>query len=295
VFRAVPGTSALHRLGPATKIGVLAAATIVSLLVPEWPTLAALAVLFAVGVIAARLPLTVVPRVPWPVAAIVALGGAAAAAGGGFVLYVQSMLLTVLFFALSLLLVWTTRVEDLPAAFARVAAPLRRLGVPVSEWAHAVTFAVRTLPLLRDEFRVLIAARRLRAPLRAASRRTRARARGRELIDLLVAVVASAGRRASDLGRTATQRGGMRSTLSADRVRPGHAPSASSLRSSSGVSWKSRIAKFSSMRGRRRDRGITTKPCSTCHRRMTCAAVLPWASAISASTGLRRSLRFSGL
>jgi energy-coupling factor transport system ATP-binding protein len=211
VFRAVPGTSALHRLGPATKIGVLAAATIVSLLVPEWPTLAALAVLFAAGATAARLPLTVVPRVPWPVAAIVAVGGAAAAAGGGFVLYVQSMLLTVLFFALSLLLVWTTRVEDLPAAFARVAAPLRRLGLPVGEWAHAVTFAVRTLPLLRDEFRVLIAARRLRAPLRAASRRTRARAAGRELIDLLIAVVASAGRRASDLGRTATQRGGMRS------------------------------------------------------------------------------------
>ena len=289
VFRAVPGTSALHRLGPATKIGVLATATIVSLLVPEWPTLAALAALFAVGVVAARLPLSVVPRVPWPVAVIVALGGAAAAAGGGFVLYVQSMLLTVLFFALSLLLVWTTRVEDLPAAFARVASPLRRLGVPVGEWAHAVTFAVRTLPLLRDEFRVLIAARRLRSPLCTASRRTRAQARGRELIDLLVAVVASAGRRASDLGRTATQRGGMRSSLSADRGPPttgrpprppttgrrGHAPSASSLRSSSGVSWKSRIAKFSAMRARRRDRGITTKPCSTCHRRMTWAVVLP--------------------
>ena len=35
VFRAVPGTSALHRLGPATKIGVLASATIASFVVPE--------------------------------------------------------------------------------------------------------------------------------------------------------------------------------------------------------------------------------------------------------------------
>jgi energy-coupling factor transporter ATP-binding protein EcfA2 len=211
VFRAVPGTSALHRLGAATKIGVLAAATIASLVVPEWPTIAALAVLLAAGVAAARLPFTVVPRVPWPVAAIIVLGGVAAAAGGGIVLYLESMLLTALFLALSLLLIWTTRVEELPAAFTRVASPLRRLGLPVNEWAHAVTFAVRTLPLLRDEFRVLIAARRLRAPLRAASRRVRTLARGRELLDLVVAVVASAGRRASDLGRTATQRGGMRS------------------------------------------------------------------------------------
>jgi hypothetical protein len=31
------------------------------------------------------------------------------------------------------------------------------------------------------------------------------------MLDLIVAVLASAGRRASDLGRTATQRGGMRS------------------------------------------------------------------------------------
>jgi len=212
VFRAVPGTSALHRLGPATKIGILAAATVASLVVPEWPTIAVLAVLLTAGVAAAKLPLTVVPRVPWPVAAIIALGAAAAAAGSGILLYAQSMLLTALFFALSLLLIWTTRVEELPAAFTRVASPLRRLGLPVNEWAHAVTFAVRTLPLLRDEFRVLIAARRLRAPLPAASRRARTLARCRELLDLLVAVVASAGRRASDLGRTATQRGGMRST-----------------------------------------------------------------------------------
>jgi energy-coupling factor transporter transmembrane protein EcfT len=209
VFRAVPGPSALHQLGAATKILVLAAATLISLALPGWYTVGLLAVLLAAGVAAAKLPWTVVPRVPWPVVAIVLLGGAAAAAGSGLVLYAQSMLLTALFFALSLLLIWTTRVEDLPAAFTRIAAPLRKLGVPVSEWAHTMTFAVRTLPLLRDEFRVLIAGRRLRPPVRAAGRRALLLAHGRELLDLVVAVVASAGRRASDLGRTATQRGGM--------------------------------------------------------------------------------------
>lgn len=210
VLKAVPGTSALHRVGPAPKIALLAAATLVSFVLPNWPTIIGLAVLLAAGTVAARLPLTVVPRVPWLVVAVVALGAGAAAAGSGIVLYAQSLMLTVVFFGLSLLLIWTTRVEDLPAAFTRIAWPLRRLGLPVSEWAHTMTFAVRTLPLLRDEFRVLVAARRLRPGPRSASRRARALARGRELLDIIVAVVASAGRRASDLGRTATQRGGMR-------------------------------------------------------------------------------------
>jgi energy-coupling factor transport system ATP-binding protein len=210
VFRAVPGTSALHRLGAAAKLLIMAAATIASLLVPGWPTIAALTILLVAGAAASRLPRTVVPRIPWWVVAIVLLGGVAAAAGNGIVLYARSLLLTVLFFALSLLVVWTTRVEELPGAFARIAAPLRRFGAPVDEWAHTLALAVRTLPLLRDEFRVLIAGRRLRASPRATGRRARIVARCRELLDLVVAIVASAGRRASDLGRAATQRGGMR-------------------------------------------------------------------------------------
>jgi energy-coupling factor transporter transmembrane protein EcfT len=82
-----------------------------------------------------------------------------------------------------------------------------------------MALAVRTLPLLRDEFRVLIAGRRLRASPRATGRRARIVARCRELLDLVVAIVASAGRRASDLGRAATQRGGMPPLESARSVR----------------------------------------------------------------------------
>jgi energy-coupling factor transporter ATP-binding protein EcfA2 len=211
VFRAVPGTSALHRLGAATKLLVLGAVTITSLLLPGWPTIVVLAILLAAGAAAAKLPRTVVPRISWWVVAIVLLGGVTAAAGSGIVLYARSILLTVLFLALSLLVIWTTRVEELPAAFAHIVRPLRKTGAPVDEWAHTVTLVVRTLPLLRDEIRVLIAGRRLRTSRPAAGRRARIVARCRELLDLVVAVVASAGRRASDLGRAATQRGGMRS------------------------------------------------------------------------------------
>jgi len=217
VLRPVPGTSALHRLSASVKLLGLAAVTVTSLLLPGWPSIAVLTVLLAAGATAARLPRTVIPRISWRVAAVVLVGGAAAAAGSGLVLYVQSVLLTVLFLALSLLVVWTTPAHELPAAFARIARPLRRLGAPVDEWAHTLALTVRTLPLLRDEIRVLIAARRLRPRLRAAGRLARAAVGCRELLDLTVAIVASAGRRASDLGRAATQRGGMQP---ADRQPP---------------------------------------------------------------------------
>jgi energy-coupling factor transport system ATP-binding protein len=210
VLRALPGASALHRLAPEAKMTALAAATIAALLEPGWPAVAMLAILTAAGVAAARLPRTVIPRVPWPVTVIVLLSGVSAAVGGGFGHYALSMVLAVLFLALALLMIWTTRIEDLPAAFARMARPLRKIGAPVDEWAHTLALTVRTLPLLRDELRVLIAARRLRTPSRATSRRARILARGREPADLVVATVASAARRASDLGRAATQRGGMR-------------------------------------------------------------------------------------
>lgn len=210
VLREVPGTSALHRLGAATKLLALAGATIISLLLPGWPTIAVLTVVLAVAAFLARLPRTVIPRVSWWVLATVLLGGALTAVGSGLALFARSLLLTVLFVALSLLTVWTTRVEELPVAFVRIVRPLRRLGAPVDEWAHALTLTVRTLPLLREEFRVLLAARRLRPSPSATGRVAQVRGHCLEVIDLTVAVIASAGRRASDLGRAATLRGGMR-------------------------------------------------------------------------------------
>jgi energy-coupling factor transporter transmembrane protein EcfT len=210
VLRAVPGTSPLHRLGTATKLLTLAAVTIVSLLVPGWPTVGVLAVLLVAGAAAARLPWSVIPRISWWVVAVLLLTGVTEVAGGGLPQFARSLLLGVLFFALSFLVVWTTRAEELPAAFTRIARPLRKAGAPVDEWAHTLTLTVRTLPLLRQEFRVLVAARRLRSSPRAASPWARAGARCRETLDLVVAITASAGRRASDLGRAATQRGGMR-------------------------------------------------------------------------------------
>ena len=209
ILRPLPGTSPLHRVGAGLKLLALIAITVAALVIPGWPLAAVLGGLLAAGAVAARLPLTVIPRVPVWILAFLVLGGVTAAAGRGLVLYAQAILLGILFLGLSLLVIWTTRVEELPAAFARMTRPLRAVRAPVDEWAHTLTLSVRTLPLLRDESRVLIAGRRLRAAP-PAGRTARVVAGARELLDLVIAVVASSGRRAADLGRAATQRGGMR-------------------------------------------------------------------------------------
>ncbi|MCU1586013.1 MAG: cobalt transporter [Microbacteriaceae bacterium] len=209
VLRPIPGDTPLHRLGAAVKLAALAAITVASLLFPGWPAIAVLAVLVAGAVAVARIPAAAVPRVPVAVTALVLIGAVASFFGHGLALYAQSILLTVLLFALSLVVVWTTRVEQLPGAFTALARPFRLVGAPIEDWAHALALTVRTLPVLQDEIRVLLAARRLRHPSPSGTRRALLASRARELTDLLVAIVASAGRRATDLAHAMTIRGGL--------------------------------------------------------------------------------------
>lgn len=207
-FRAIPGTSPLHRLDPAAKILILAAATVAAILLPNWAIIITLAVVLSLGAIAAHVPATAIPWPPWSVTVFVLVLGAFTATGGGLIPYVQSLCLTVLFLGLTLLLVWTTHVEALPAALRRLASPLSRLGAPVDEWVHSLALAVRTLPLLREELRILLAARSLRRQKPQSRGLRHVASGGREVLNLTVAILASASRRARDLGQAATQRGG---------------------------------------------------------------------------------------
>jgi energy-coupling factor transporter transmembrane protein EcfT len=168
-----------------------------------------LAVVAAGAVVVARIPRTAVPRVPVSVAAVVLIGAAASFFGHGIELYLQSILLTALLFALSLVVIWTTRLEQLPGAFIALARPFRFVGAPIDEWAHALTITVRTLPVLQDEVRILLAARRLRRPAPSGRRRARLASVATEIIDVAVAVIASAGRRATELANAMTIRGGL--------------------------------------------------------------------------------------
>jgi energy-coupling factor transport system permease protein len=103
---------------------------------------------------------------------------------------------------------------------------LRKLRVPVDEVAVTVALCVRCLPLLVDEMRTLLAARRLRPsrharsitedssgrlrPVRHATQFTRTMRRVlAEPADLLGASLAVSMRRAGELGEAITARGGV--------------------------------------------------------------------------------------
>jgi energy-coupling factor transport system permease protein len=95
---------------------------------------------------------------------------------------------------------------------------LRLVRVPVEEWAVAVALSVRSLPLLVDEMRTLVAARRLRPPPPRPGRTTVGRWL-EELVDLLVAALAVSMRRAGELAEAITARGGT-GLVAARTVRP---------------------------------------------------------------------------
>ena len=103
----------------------------------------------------------------------------------------------------------------------RLAAPLRRLRLPVDEWIVAIGLALRCLPLLVDEMRTLGAARRLRHPSpeqrrhsseqrrHGAEHRREARRSVVEIHDLISTAIIVSLRRARDLADAITARGGI--------------------------------------------------------------------------------------
>ncbi len=241
VFRLVPGTSPVHRLWAGTKLTAVVAIVITLTFIPSWPCILLFASLDVVAAWVAKVPRTVVPRLPawfWGSLLIGAL--LALAAGrpptldlgsfhvglGSFLTFLRAVALGVVLLATSALVTWTTPLADLAPAVSRMGAPLRKLRVPVDELALTVALCVRCLPLLADEMRTLLAARRLR-PFRygrsitedtgGLDGRVRRSARARttmhrvlsEPADLLGAALAVSMRRAGELGEAITARGGV--------------------------------------------------------------------------------------
>jgi energy-coupling factor transport system permease protein len=204
LFRQLPRVTPVHRMWVGTKLIALAALTFAVLLNPGWSQVGALAALTAVTVAAARVPLTAWPRIPVWFWLLVLVGFLLARVGGGTEQYLTVVALTALFLALSAVVMWTSAMDDLAPALAVFARPLRPLRVPVDEWAVATALCVRSLPLVVDEMRTLIAAKRLRPNQRVTS----PSAVVRSAVDLLTGSIAVAMRRASDMGEAITARGG---------------------------------------------------------------------------------------
>jgi energy-coupling factor transport system permease protein len=202
MFSRLPGDSPLQRIWVGTKLASLAMLTVAVLFNPAWTQVVSVAAVTAIAVLAARVPRSAVPRLPmwyW-IPLLVGLG--LAFVGHGARHYLNLIALTVLFTVMSALVVWTTSMHDLAPALGRLGRPLARLGLPVAEWAAVTALAVRCLPLLLQEFRTLLAARRQRRLDRRANELLGS------LVDVLTAAMVVTIRRASDLGAAVTARGG---------------------------------------------------------------------------------------
>ena len=90
---------------------------------------------------------------------------------GGLLEFLRFTALSVVLLGMGALVSWTTNVAEIAPAVATLGRRLRLLRIPVDDWSVALALALRTFPMLIDEFRVLYAARRLRPKAETAPTR----------------------------------------------------------------------------------------------------------------------------
>ncbi len=219
VLRCLPGTSPMRRLWAGTKLVTAGAVGIAIVANPSWPALGIAAALLALAALAAKFPLGAVPRIPRIVLVLLALGalvdfwgggdpslhiGDTTIGFGGLEVWLRFTFLSVLMFALAVLLGATTPIAELSSAFDRLCTPARWLRLPADEFVAAFTLVVRSFPLLTDEMRTLYAAWRLRRPVLPRDGRI-----VHDIYDILITALASSLRRARDMARAIDARGGI--------------------------------------------------------------------------------------
>jgi energy-coupling factor transporter ATP-binding protein EcfA2 len=223
LLRPVPGRSPIHELWAGTKLLVVFGISVLLTFYPGWAAIGLLAATLLVGVRVARIPRGVLPSVPrwlWILLAIVGITAVLAGGSpviqvgtvslglGGLLDFLRLTALSIVLLGLGALVSWTTNVAEIAPAVGTLGRPLRPLRIPVNDWSVALALALRTFPMLIDEFRVLRAARRLRPKQIARTRSARLRRWAAEVIDLVVAVVTVTLRRADEMGDAITARGG---------------------------------------------------------------------------------------
>lgn len=223
LLRPVPGTSAIHELWAGTKLIVVFGISVLLTFYPGWVPIVLVTALILVAAWMARIPRGALPSVPRWLWIVMALGGVTAAMGGGapdihiasaeiglggLLYFLRITALSIVLLGLGAMMSWTTNVAELAPAVAMLGRPLRRLRIPIDEWAVALALALRAFPMLIDEFRILYAARRLRPRKVPRTRRQRRRRWAVEMIDMVTAAITVALRRADEMGDAIAARGG---------------------------------------------------------------------------------------
>lgn len=228
LFRRIEADTPIHRLWAGTKLVAAMGVSIVISFFPTWPAVAVLAGLMVGAALIARIPRTALPRPPWWFWAGLVLGALLTLASGGspnvmiggarvglgnLESYCRLLAVGLLLIGSGMLVGWTTSLAEVGPAVGRLLSPLRRLHVPADEWAVAIALCVRSVPLLVDEIRTLLAARRLRPRPAIRTHPLRLLDDG---ADLLVAGLAVSLRRAAEMGEAMTARGGTASITARD-------------------------------------------------------------------------------
>jgi energy-coupling factor transporter transmembrane protein EcfT len=233
LLREIKVDSPVHRLWAGTKLVAVGALSVTLSYFPSWGSIGLIVVLLLAAAGLAHVPRGAWPRPPkWFWIVLVVSGGLASLSGrsphlsvGGVVLglggldaYCRFVSVGMSLLLSAALVGWTTPLGEIAPAVSRLLAPLRLVRVPVDEAAVAVALCVRSLPLLVNEMRTLVAARRLRPAPPRPGRSTLQRWLD-EPVDLLVAALASSMRRAGELAEAITARGGT-GLIAARTVRP---------------------------------------------------------------------------
>jgi energy-coupling factor transporter transmembrane protein EcfT len=240
LLRPIPGATGVHRLWAGTKLVAVVVLALVLGLKPTWPSIGAGAVLVALAWAVARIPRGALPRLPrwffigFALGALLTFRSTAPPTGhllgigvswGGLEEWARITTLATVVFAAAAVMSWTTPLAEVAPALARLGTPLRWVRLPVDEWAAAIALSIRCLPLLIEEVRTLIAARRLRPSTRKPGD-LRMYWLIQESQDLLFTALAVSLRRATELGEAIEARGGFGTVTG----------------STSGVTWRDAVA-----------------------------------------------------
>jgi energy-coupling factor transporter transmembrane protein EcfT len=240
-LRLVPGDSVVHRLWAGTKLLVAAVLALLVSISPTWPMLAVAGGVVTLELLLGRIPIGAFPRLPRWFFGVIAVGGGLTMLStvepivevgafdlslGGLEQWARFTVLAIVLIFSGLVIGWTTPLGDVAPAVRTLATPLRLLRLPVDEWVIAIALAFRCLPMLIDEIRTLMSARRLRVHQEGGVREQPEKSI-KELIieahDLLATAIVTSIRRARDLAEAMMARGGIGGSVSvsASRSRPG--------------------------------------------------------------------------